>query len=242
MGAAVIGFFIGTGRSTLVEGASLPDQPRIRPAQGDAAPATAYSDMNARMMGPNRGFRTHIESLIEAPHEEPVLDPAAKLMSLQMRAARRAYNGAPPVVPHEIDQLSSEACLVCHESGLRLAETRASRMPHPYLSACTQCHVEQLMGGFDATLVVHSLFEGKPAPFEGPRAYPAAPPVIPHTTHMRSECLACHGPNGPPGMRTTHPERQSCMQCHAPSATLDQRLVTEIVPLLPPIDVQESAQ
>jgi nitrate reductase (cytochrome), electron transfer subunit len=54
------------------------------------------------------------------------------------------------------------------------------------------------------------------------RAFDGAPPTIPHSTLMRTDCLSCHGPQGLYGLRTPHPERQSCLQCHAPGAHLDQ--------------------
>ena len=54
------------------------------------------------------------------------------------------------------------------------------------------------------------------------RASSVAPPVMPHSTLMRVNCLACHGPNGYRGLRTTHPERLNCVQCHAVAAEADQ--------------------
>ena len=83
-------------------------------------------------------------------------------------------------------------------------------------------------------------FDGVAAPTEGARAWLGAPPVVPHTTWMRNDCLACHGPNGWPGMETTHPWRQNCLQCHAPSSALDLNPSTlTAVEFLPPPDVVE---
>jgi cytochrome c-type protein NapB len=65
-------------------------------------------------------------------------------------------------------------------------------------------------------------FVGLNPPLKGTRAWPLAPPTIPHSTLMRSDCLSCHGPQGLYGLRTPHPERQSCVQCHVPGAELDQ--------------------
>jgi cytochrome c-type protein NapB len=90
------------------------------------------------------------------------------------------------------------------------------------LTNCTQCHVEQQAELLDPFVLARNGFIGLPAPFEGIRAFSAAPPVVPHSTLMRTECLSCHGPHGPDGMETTHPWRQNCLQCHAPSAVLDQ--------------------
>lgn len=66
-------------------------------------------------------------------------------------------------------------------------------------------------------------FVGEQPVFPGARAWPGAPPTIPHTTFMRINCASCHGVAGALGMRSTHPFRDSCTQCHAPSATRDQR-------------------
>ncbi|HRC56557.1 MAG TPA: hypothetical protein PKU97_11575, partial [Kofleriaceae bacterium] len=73
--------------------------------------------------------------------------------------------------------------------------------------------------------VADSAFVGLPAPGRGERAWPGAPPTIPHTTWMRERCDSCHGVWGASGLRSTHPWRQSCTQCHAPAAALDQRPV-----------------
>jgi cytochrome c-type protein NapB len=67
-------------------------------------------------------------------------------------------------------------------------------------------------------------FVGTKAPLKGTRAWPQAPPTMPHRTLMREDCLSCHGPQGLFGLRTPHPDRRSCTQCHVPSAELDQHL------------------
>jgi len=44
--------------------------------------------------------------------------------------------GTPPMVPHRIDDKTSEACLACHRDGLN----GAPQTPHPERLDCTQCH------------------------------------------------------------------------------------------------------
>jgi len=142
------------------------------------------------------------------------------LVSLDARAQRRAYSGTPPVVPHPIDQMSSSSCLLCHAEGLRIGDATAPMIPHEAFSSCTQCHAEGARKS--PGLLSPSAFVGEPEPTHGDRAWQGAPPVIPHSTLMRSTCLSCHGPSGRPGMRTSHPQRNNCIQCHARSAQLNQ--------------------
>jgi cytochrome c-type protein NapB len=71
--------------------------------------------------------------------------------------------------------------------------------------------------------IAENAFVGSVSPSKGSRAWPQAPPTIPHPTFMRNDCMSCHGPNGLFGLRTPHPDRQSCFQCHVPEAGLDQR-------------------
>jgi cytochrome c-type protein NapB len=144
------------------------------------------------------------------------------------RAGRRAFDGAPPVVPHPITQDSSVACLVCHGAGLEVKDKFASKISHSLYASCTQCHVPGAgigLAGVDAALLeplAENQFAPATPPLRGNRAWPQAPPTIPHGTRMRSDCLSCHGPRGLFALRTPHPERQACVQCHAPSADLDQ--------------------
>ena len=48
----------------------------------------------------------------------------------------RYAEGTPPMVPHRIDEKTSEACLACHRNGLN----GAPFSPHPVRLDCTQCH------------------------------------------------------------------------------------------------------
>ncbi|RMH13072.1 MAG: hypothetical protein D6701_12680, partial [Gemmatimonadetes bacterium] len=61
--------------------------------------------------------------------------------------ARRAYPGAPPVVPHEVDRDEDRApdCLACHARGGYVPAQRAYApvSPHPEFESCLQCHVPQ---------------------------------------------------------------------------------------------------
>jgi cytochrome c-type protein NapB len=157
------------------------------------------------------------------PAEAAAVNPRAPLMA--ERAQRRAFEGAPPVIPHEVDASGSSAsCPACHTTGVVVGDKAAPLIPHAEYRSCTQCHTTAapgLPGGRSPVLA--NGFEGLSQFGPGARAYEGAPPVVPHPTRMRERCVACHGPQGKEALRTPHPERQSCTQCHPPSARLNQR-------------------
>ncbi len=143
-------------------------------------------------------------------------DGALKTTPLE-RAKRRAYDGAPPVIPHQPMGMN---CIACHnERGMDVADVGfAPPSPHERteglsaLSRCEQCHVFRTT---DAKFVANT-FAGLPQDLRpGARAYDGAPPVLPHGLLMHENCLACHsGPAAREEIRTTHPERENCVQCH----------------------------
>lgn len=193
-------------------------------ATNGVIPATDYAgigDTTRRMLHGRKTSLTDLKSTVD-PMGEITVTPQQKAFALAMREQNRAFNGAPPTIPHAIDQMSSQACMVCHETGFRTESLRVPKMSHQFLQNCTQCHVEDNSRYFAATLTRDNSFEGLPAPNGGPRAYEGAPPMIPHSTWMRVDCLSCHGFAGQHGIRTTHPWRKNCQQCHAPSSGLNQ--------------------
>ena len=135
------------------------------------------------------------------------------------RAAGRAYDGAPPTIPHDA---AIGSCVTCHDAdGAAIAGVGvAPASPHGdgpasgALRRCRQCHVPAT----PTALLVASRFTGlQQGPWKGSRATVGAPPRIPHALQMRGECLACHaGPGARVELRTTHPERVRCRQCHVP--------------------------
>ena len=140
----------------------------------------------------------------------------AKVVALLQRRERRAFDGAPPMIPHPVEQGGSAGdCLACHADGLKVAGKTAPVMSHSTLVSCTQCHVSAEPDITMAALPGGNSFVGMASPGAGPRAWLGAPPRIPHKTWMREDCASCHGLTGKPGLRTTHPERGSCTQCHA---------------------------
>ncbi len=134
---------------------------------------------------------------------------------------RRAFPGAPPVIPHptfDERSIGGKACMGCHAEGgfVPFLKAYAPVTPHPEMSNCKQCHASgHQEPGRTPSPFASSRFDPLPPPAIQGAALPGAPPPIPHSLDMRSNCLACHaGPGAPKQIRTSHPERVNCRQCH----------------------------
>ncbi|GAB4209365.1 MAG: hypothetical protein OHK0013_28700 [Sandaracinaceae bacterium] len=238
IGVAFMGFFTGTrsGGAPVVWGAA--EEPAIA-APASPAPSHAmlgteeWRWMGARqraalaaMRGPEPG---------EAGHEQPAASETERAEALAARARLRAYDGAPPRIPHPAPTRGALPCMSCHAEGLRLATLRAPVMSHEESALCVTCHVQEeapVPGAEEALRTgppIDTTFVGLEAPHGGPRAWDGAPPVIPHPTQMRERCASCHGALAG-GLRASHPYRQSCVQCHAVSATFDLRPSADLPP------------
>lgn len=150
---------------------------------------------------------------------ERVTPPGGRTLSTFYQ--RRAYPGAPPVIPHHLLNAKTWGdadCLSCHRDGGYSPGFGAMTpvTPHPNLQACVQCHVPQQEA---AGLFQTTTFAPVPAPEIDGSALPGSPPPIPHDLQMRTNCVACHaGPAAVREVRTDHPGRVNCLQCHAWSA------------------------
>jgi cytochrome c-type protein NapB len=224
LGLVLVGFLRGI--------ADPPPPTRAKPSLPDAAAddvpkAVEYGKMAAQSLGPNRDWQSEL-SRLQFPRPG-LFDPVtrteqARLAALADRASNRAFDGAPPTVPHPIDQTSATSCLACHGEGLRLGDKLATKMSHPFFTNCTQCHVESRTTAVaEQSLVVENHFVGRRRSGPGQRALIGSPPTIPHTTWLRQDCMSCHGLIARAGIRTTHPWLTNCTQCHAPNASLDQQ-------------------
>ena len=218
-------------------------QPIAVPAANKVIPAIRYAEIAQAAMGPTAALQAAVVEVPESNYDLfAEIHPSAsdKEASSSLRASRRAFNGAPPMIPHAIENTNDAACYACHAAGTQIAGLKASVMSHQFLANCTQCHASPPPAPFqDVDSSVDTSFVGLLAPKSGERAFPGAPPTIPHSQWMREKCTACHGgPNGWAGMESTHPWRSNCTQCHAPSAKLDQAIpVDGAVPMLPPLEV-----
>lgn len=146
---------------------------------------------------------------------EDAAGPAKSAASV--RAARRAYDGAPPTVPH--GNLGID-CASCHNERGMAVEDLGFAPPSPHaltagmseISRCRQCHVD---AGTAEPFVDNGFEPLRQDLRRGRRHHPYAPPTLPHRTLMRENCQACHtGPAAREAIRTTHPERPRCRQCH----------------------------
>jgi nitrate reductase (cytochrome), electron transfer subunit len=215
IGLALFGFLSGI-REPARPNRSVPSP---RADRRSAPSAVAYSELPTATLRPNAVWDRSLSQLkFELPElfAPVVRTEDMKLAALADRARNRAFDGAPPTIPHPVDVLSAASCLICHGEGLKVGDRVASKVSHAMMSNCTQCHVEQ------AAVPVENTFVGVYRAGPGERASPGAPPTIPHHSWMRENCSSCHGLVTRPGTRTTHPWLTNCTQCHAASAALDQ--------------------
>ena len=216
----------------LITGTSEPDarvlqQSEVLDAHGEQA--LTYGELRGGRRGANAEmYRGSFERLRDAGPsvlDEVIQTEEEKLQAIELRAERRAYSGAPPTIPHRVQERAPAACLSCHEKGAKIADNRAPAMSHQAYSMCTQCHaMEKEENEYVSTLGVlpENVFVGLAEARFGDRAYEGAPPVIPHAVFMRESCASCHGVHGATGVRSTHPSRSNCRQCHAQSSDFDQ--------------------
>lgn len=145
--------------------------------------------------------------------------PHVVVATRAQRRSRRAYEGAPPFIPHNLEAEAerTQDCLPCHEFGgyNPLLRTYAPRSPHPEQANCLQCHVRPVTDGlFEETDWTYVAWP----PYGSGGVIEGSPPTIPHSLQMREHCLACHGgAAAAPDIRTSHPERFNCRQCHVPA-------------------------
>jgi cytochrome c-type protein NapB len=226
LAVAAGGFFAGT-RDIAVRPVQARPVPVVAAQNVPAAPS--WQELRARRQATPMATRIEgREPQLAAPDSDVLPLFEKRPQALAARATLRAFDGAPPVVPHPVPQKDALPCLACHAEGLQIGTLRAAKMSHEPYPNCTQCHVPQ-EGSVPPEMarlpqsVGDSAFTGLAAPERGPRAWTFAPPVQPHPTWMRERCDSCHGPSARPGLHTSHPWRQNCLQCHASSADRDQR-------------------
>jgi len=238
--ASISGYFMGlrqTGSQiSMTRPVSLvtPERERSAVLKSNSVPmAVSYAEQDWLRNGANARWQNHLTNLAQpAPNGVALTNVTEEQrgQALLERGSRRAFDGAPPVVPHPIPQDSSAACLACHGPGIAAKDKVASKISHAHYTSCTQCHVPaggiglQALESILQKPIAGNQFVGSVPALKGSRAWPQAPPTIPHSTLMRGDCTSCHGPLGLFGLRTPHPDRQSCVQCHASDASLDQHV------------------
>ena len=236
---AVSGFFMGmrqTERQVTRNELPVTETHHVVPdksAPSDIPFAPKYKDIPNTEWHANRDWSFTLADLPRAAISLTGLekqDPAGLSAAIDRRKSLRAYDGAPPVIPHTINTISTNACASCHGQGetLVIGGRRPAEISHPWITSCTSCHVpadglRKLTAPAAERLIVENSFVGKTSAGHGSRAYQGAPPTTPHPVWMRQNCMACHGPGREQAIRTSHPDRRNCLQCHAPNATFDNR-------------------
>ena len=138
--------------------------------------------------------------------------PNVRRTSSTERATRRAYDGAPPVIPHA--RLGA-SCVECHTETGKAVPERGFAPANPHLRTegfsltanCRQCHLfsqtEESFVENDFVGIAQDLRRGE-------RLYAGAPPVIPHPVFMRENCNACHdGPAARPAINAMWRKRRT---------------------------------
>ena len=214
MSVSLVGFLTGIREPIR----SVRPTPRTTAVMSNIPSAVFYAELPLTRLGSETN---RFQSLASLKSDRPnVFDPVQrtevmKLAAIADRALNRAYDGAPPTIPHPVESQSLVSCLTCHLEGLKVGDRIATKISHAPFTNCTQCHVAQVK------TIVENSFIGVYRAGPGQRASPGAPPTIPHHTWMRENCMSCHGLVSRPGTRTTHPWLTNCTQCHVPSANLD---------------------
>ena len=132
----VVGFLVGTSPNAVLRRA-----PTVATPVASAERARSYSDLRGERRGPNAGmYGAAAFAALGTPLETP-----GSAQAQAVRLLRRAYAGAPPVIPHPITQNTVGACLQCHEHGMTVGNKQAPGMSHERFASCTQCHA----GGVD---------------------------------------------------------------------------------------------
>ena len=172
VGVALVGYLSGMREPPTPMRAA---QPAPRHA-GPVPPAVKYAELPSARIQPNANWNSNLSDLTYAKPGifEPVIrTEEMKIAALSDRARNRAFDGAPPTIPHSVEARSAAACLACHGEGIRIGDRIASRISHAHWSNCMQCHVEQ------SPEPVASDFRGVYRAGPGPRANPGAPPATP---------------------------------------------------------------
>ena len=111
----------------------------VGPQSSAFSEALPYRELRDTRRGDNGRMYLTTKERLAAPYEQALgdVDPAAAHAT---RMSRRAFDGAPPTVPHAVTQRTHD-CVACHGEGAVVAGIIAPRMLHEMRPSCTQCHV-----------------------------------------------------------------------------------------------------
>lgn len=210
------------------------DHLRARAAEAEVGGVNAFMINHGSPLDrmKSEGGMYHVSESAVPADPEPRTD--IKVRDLKTYYSRRAYAGAPPFIPHEVDphMRDTQSCNVCHEKGGFVTKYNAytPRTPHPEYKNCLQCHVPATVDN----LFKESEWVSVAPPDLHRPMLPGGPPPIPHSLQLRGSCLSCHaGPAAPLEIKTTHPERINCRQCHVPSDR--GNVFQRVAQIMPPV-------
>jgi hypothetical protein len=89
--------------------------------QSQLAPAPSYKQIDSQRHGVNNGWRSEFSKLVQnnpGLFDRVVRTPEMKSEALNDRLRTRAFDGAPPAIPHPVDQRTAESCLACLDGKL----------------------------------------------------------------------------------------------------------------------------
>ena len=224
---SVSGFFMGLRQSTRGEGETSPwlsVQESTQQEKANYPEAPLYKDIPSAEWKANKDWKNELSKLPKEPIDRSpreALDKEALAHILIARINRRAYDGAPPTIPHAINYRDVRSCSVCHsqDSNVLVAGQRAPAMSHPYLANCTQCHAPSEGLAFAVRsgttgLVVENAFHGTK---RSGKRHPGLPRSA---SHGAASCLdegkiACHAMDRGCLMPLSHLTRRDRIVCSA---------------------------
>ena len=103
------------------------------------------------------------------------------------RARNRAYDTARPTIPHATEGMTVASCIACHGPGIKVGDKIATKVSHPHLTNCTQCHVEGTNPALFKGLVTRAGGENLA---DLDKAAPVVPPVKKRAIELRGSGTA----------------------------------------------------
>ena len=119
--AAVSGMFMGmrqTDAATEIAAIRYDGEDELVASNG-LPEAPKYGEIARSPWLANSAWKSSLDQLptLDPPAADGTpMSPGELEQARAERASRRAFDGAPPVVPHAIDQMSAASCLACHSS------------------------------------------------------------------------------------------------------------------------------
>lgn len=133
---------VAVGAAFVFVGARPTPADHARYGAASAPSGVAYPIVSAPSYGSMRDVRRGPNASRYDATVEGLQSRGGPVFSRVPSLDNRAYEGAPPTVPHTVTQRTLD-CAACHTTGLVVAGRVAPPMPHDPYPSCTQCHVPQ---------------------------------------------------------------------------------------------------